>query len=102
MHRPDRTAALQALLTPDELATLANAERLSNQERAVFVLLGQGHGTKSAAFELSLSVTTVETHIARVRIKLSGEQPLVFADLVFLARLWVRAGPASEPGSGLP
>ena len=91
MHRLDRAVALEALLKPDELAVMANAERLSHQERAVFVLLGQGHATKSAAFELALSIKTVDTVIARIRGKLSIDRPLAFHDLVFLARMWVRA-----------
>ena len=94
MDPPDRTAALRALLTPDELARLANAGRLSNQERAVFVLLGQGHATKSVAFELAVSIKTVETHIARLRGKLGGGAPVALTDLVFLARMWVRANEA--------
>ena len=80
------------MLTPEELATLANAERLSLQERAVFVLLGQGHKSKAVAFELALSTKTVETHIARLRAKLGGGRPIPLTDLMFLARMWVRAG----------
>lgn len=91
MDGSDRQAALQALLTPEELDLLARADSLSARERAVFVLLGRGHRPKSIAFELAVSPTTVETHVARVRAKLGGEHPVEFADLVFLARLWVRA-----------
>ena len=91
MDGSDAQAALEALLTPEELDLLARAELLPNRERAVFVLLGQGHRPKSIAYELAISATTVETHIGRVRAKLGGEQPLELADLVFLARLWVRA-----------
>ena len=87
-----RHAALRALLTPAELELLARAERLSNQERAVFVLLGRGVAVKAVAYELALSGKTVETHVARIRQKLRlGAAPLPLPDLLFLARLWVRA-----------
>lgn len=92
MNAPDREAALRALLTEEEIAILARAERLSRQERAVFVLLGEGYRAKAIAFDLALSAKTVETHIARLRAKLGGDHPLPLADLMFLARMWVRAG----------
>ncbi len=74
---------------------LANAERLSNQERAVFVLLGQGMKPKAIGYELAVSVKTVDTHIARIRAKLCSAKPVPLADLLFLARMWVRAGQLS-------
>lgn len=90
-----RALALQTLLTAEELLILANAERLSNQERAIFVLLGQGMKPKAIGYELAVSVKTVETHIARIRTKLSTTGPVALADLLFLARMWVRAGALS-------
>jgi DNA-binding NarL/FixJ family response regulator len=90
-----RAAAIRTLLTAAELDMLANAERLSNQERAVFVLLGQGMKPKAIGYELAVSVKTVDTHIARIRAKLCSTKPVPLADLLFLARMWVRAGQLS-------
>lgn len=91
-------AALAPLTTPRERAMLEALDMLSNQERAVFVLLGHGQRTKAVAYELAISVKTAETHVARIRAKLAlGEEPAPdLQDLVFLARLWVRATSTSE------
>lgn len=86
-------AALAPLTTDRERTMLAALDSLSTQERAVFVLLGHGQRAKAIGYELAISSKTVETHIARVRAKLvppDGGGPDL-ADLVFLARLWVRA-----------
>lgn len=90
-RQSDRDRALRLLLTPLELDMLGRAERLSPQERAVFVLLGRGMQAKAVGFELALSVKTVETHIARLRVKIGGDRPVLLPDLMFLARMWVRA-----------
>jgi DNA-binding NarL/FixJ family response regulator len=84
--------ALTLLLSAEELQTLRTAELLSNQERAIFVMLGRGLAPKAIAHELALSVKTVETHIIRIRRKLGqGETSIAMAELSFLARIWVRA-----------
>lgn len=90
-----RANALRTLLTADELDMLGNAEHLSNQERAIFVLLGQGLKPKAIAFELAVSVKTIDTHIIRIRAKLCRARPVALGDLLFLARMWVRAGQLS-------
>jgi DNA-binding NarL/FixJ family response regulator len=90
-----RSSALRALLTDGELEMLANAELLSNQERAIFVMLGQGLKPKAIAFELAVSVKTIDTHVSRIRGKLCRARPVPLADLLFLARMWVRAGQLS-------
>ena len=87
-----RAQALRALLTEGELELLAHAERLSNQELAVFVMLGQGLKPKAISYALAVTASTVDTHIVRIRGKLSPERPLPLADLLFLSRMWVRAG----------
>jgi DNA-binding NarL/FixJ family response regulator len=87
-----RAQALRALLTEGELEMLTQAERLSNQELAVFVMLGQGLKPKAIAYELAIGAKTVDTHIHRIRAKLCHERPLPLTDLLFLARMWVRAG----------
>lgn len=87
-------APLAALVDPREAAMLARLDTLSPQERAVFVLLGHAMRAKAIAYELAISAKTVETHLARLRVKLAGDDavPPDLADLSFLARLWVRAG----------
>jgi DNA-binding NarL/FixJ family response regulator len=91
--------ALAPLTTDRERSMLAALDTLSTQERAVFVLLGHGQRAKAIGYELAISSKTVETHIARVRAKLAPADAAApdLADLVFLARLWVRAtGSVSE------
>lgn len=79
-------------MTESELEMLTQAERLSNQELAVFVMLGQGLKPKVIAYELAIAAKTVDTHIVRIRAKLCPKRPLALTDLLFLARMWVRAG----------
>jgi DNA-binding NarL/FixJ family response regulator len=88
----NRAQALRALLTESELEMLTQAERLSNQELAVFVMLGRGLKPKAIAYELAIAAKTVDTHIVRIRAKLCSKRPMPLADLIFLARMWVRAG----------
>jgi DNA-binding NarL/FixJ family response regulator len=45
-------------------------ERLSDRELEVFRLLGQGMGTRQIAELLHLSISTVESHRARIKVKL--------------------------------
>jgi DNA-binding NarL/FixJ family response regulator len=45
-------------------------ERLSDRELEVFRLLGQGVGTRHIAEQLHLSISTVESHRARIKDKL--------------------------------
>jgi DNA-binding NarL/FixJ family response regulator len=92
-----RLQALTLLLSAQEVEILRTAEVLSNQERAVFVMIGRGLTTKVIAYELALSVKTVETHILRIRRKLArNDEGIAMADLAFLARIWVRAHEGSE------
>ena len=94
-------AALGALVDARETRMLRTLDTLSPQERAVFVLLGHGMRTKQVAHELAISAKTVETHLARLRAKLAGDEPPPdMTDLGFLARLWVRA--SREALSGTP
>jgi DNA-binding CsgD family transcriptional regulator len=51
----------------DELPPL---ERLTNREREVFLLIGQGLDTRTTAAHLALSVKTIETYRARIKEKL--------------------------------
>lgn len=45
-------------------------DRLTDREREVFTLIGQGLGTRDIARQLTVSVKTVETHQARIKEKL--------------------------------
>ncbi len=48
----------------------APLERLTNREREVFTLVGQGFATRNISARLGLSVKTIETHQARIKEKL--------------------------------
>ena len=48
-------------------------ERLSDRELEIFRLLGQGMGTRQIAKLLHLSISTVESHRARIKVKLNVE-----------------------------
>jgi DNA-binding NarL/FixJ family response regulator len=57
-------------------------DALSDRERQIFILLGQGHSSRAIADKLLLSVKTVETHRSRIKLKLameSNQQLLVTA-----------------------
>jgi len=61
-----------ARLTGRSSATeaLSPLERLTNREREVFTLIGQGLATRDISTRLGLSVKTIETHQARIKDKL--------------------------------
>lgn len=54
----------------DTPTATAPFDRLSNREREVFTLIGQGLGPRDIARQLTVSVKTVETHQARIKEKL--------------------------------
>lgn len=62
-------------------------DRLSDREREVFGKIGQGLGTKEIADQLHLSIKTVETYRAHIKLKL---QIATAAELIQKATLWVR------------
>ena len=62
-------------------------ERLSDREREVFRKIGQGLGTKDIADQLHLSIKTVETYRAHIKMKL---QITTAAEMIQQATLWVR------------
>ena len=67
----------------------ACVERLSAREREVFVLIGQGMGTRQIAAQLQVSVKTVDAHRANIKRKLelkSGTQLMQVAIKWTLAR----------------
>lgn len=65
-------------------------DRLSDRERQVFMLVGEGMGTREIADRLSISVKTVESHYEHIKDKLglaSGR------DLLRLALSWTHEHP---------
>lgn len=69
-------------------------ERLSDREMEVFLLLGQGVGTTQIARQLHLSVSTVESHRARIKEKLGVKSG---TDLLRRAVKWVETESRAEP-----
>jgi DNA-binding NarL/FixJ family response regulator len=68
---PETTDRLLATLTRSERhAVRSPLDRLSNRERQVLTLTGQGFATRAIAKELGLSVKTVESHRAHIKDKL--------------------------------
>ena len=53
-----------------ETVITSPSERLSDRELEVFRLLGQGVGTRQIAKLLNLSISTVECHRAKIKVKL--------------------------------
>jgi DNA-binding NarL/FixJ family response regulator len=51
-------------------STPASFERLTDREREVLGLMGRGLGTRDVAQRLSLSIKTIETYQARIKVKL--------------------------------
>ena len=84
-------------LRPDGPGSLASAiDTLSDRELEVFNLLGHGRTTRQIAEELCISAKTVETHLARIKIKLDVRN---FNELIVRAVLWAsRAG--VDPSQG--
>jgi len=59
---------------------------LSDRELETFRLIGRGYTTRQAAEELCLSVKTIETYLARIRVKLNLR---TYNELIVHAALWV-------------
>ena len=69
-------------------------DQLADRELEIFQLIGQGHGTRTIAGMLGLSVKTVESYRARIKEKLKLEDGI---QLLRHAVLWVQ----SYEGQGL-
>jgi DNA-binding NarL/FixJ family response regulator len=65
-------------------------DQLSDRERQVFTLIGQGLGTRQIAQRLNLSIKTIETYRANLKDKLKIENG---HDLLFLATHWHSRSP---------
>lgn len=73
---------LTAFTTPSSEPVTNLVDTLSDRERQVFILLGQGYSSRAIADKLFLSVKTVETHRSRAKLKLAmsnNQQLLVTA-----------------------
>ncbi len=55
----------------DSDALASPADCLTDREMEVFILLGQGRGTRQIAEQLCLSVKTIETYRSRIKEKLN-------------------------------
>jgi DNA-binding NarL/FixJ family response regulator len=77
---------LRRLITgsPDDDEPLIS--RLSDRELQVFLLIGQGRGTQEIADDLNLSVKTIETYRAHLKVKLGLKDA---RELVQYAIRWV-------------
>lgn len=72
-------------------------DRLSNRERHVFTLLGQGFATREIAAQLGLSVKTIESHYAHLKEKLGARHG---RELTRLAVAWTAQAPGATPPAG--
>ncbi|MHC4912589.1 MAG: response regulator [Planctomycetota bacterium] len=63
-------------------------DRLSDRELEVFLLIGQGRGTRQIADKLHLSIKTIETYRAHMKEKLNLENA---AELLQYAIRWVNS-----------
>jgi|SRR6056297_3504957 len=63
-------------------------ERLSDRELEVFLLIGQGYGTRQIAEKLYLSIKTIETYRAHLKEKLNLESA---SELLQYAIQWVNS-----------
>jgi DNA-binding NarL/FixJ family response regulator len=68
-----------------EVARQHIADVLSDRERHIFMLYGQGLNARQIAEQLKVSMKTIETHRARIRFKLNLSSG---ADFVFAAVDW--------------
>jgi DNA-binding NarL/FixJ family response regulator len=63
-------------------------DKLSDRELEILELIGKGRSTRSIADELHLSIKTIETHRAHIKVKLGFTES---ADMVKFAVDWVSA-----------
>jgi DNA-binding NarL/FixJ family response regulator len=82
--------------TPDATRSLIGT--LSNRELEVFELIGQGHGTRSIAERLHLSVKTIDTNRESIKRKLGLSDGIELHQQAFL---WIQHPPADSKQSSL-
>lgn len=61
---------MNKLLTGNSASTSNSAESLSDRELEVLQLVGQGYATREVASTLHVSIKTVESHYANIKMKL--------------------------------
>ena len=99
IYLSDRMAA-SMLSKLVEGRTSANAfpiERLSDRELEVFELIGRGMGTRQIAGKLHLSVKTIESHRANLKVKLQVSSA---TDLLRHAINWVQSEKSTQTAEG--
>jgi DNA-binding NarL/FixJ family response regulator len=72
-------------------------DKLSDREREVFRMLGQGKGSRQIALELSLSVATINSFRARIKEKLHLTNS---TELLLQAINWVKENPENRLSGG--
>lgn len=88
----DRTLSAAAGRRPS-VPALSPIESLTDREREVFMMIGQGSGTRQIADGLHLSVKTVETYRAHIKEKLGLKTA---TELIRFATTWAE----NVPGAG--
>lgn len=81
-----QTDVLRNFASPDKAAAGCTIDILSDRERQVYHLIGQGLTTRQIAENLFVSIKTIETHRARIKDKLNIPTS---AKLVMHASRWV-------------
>lgn len=82
---------LQVIAAGQQSFNQSPAEALSTRELEVFEMTGKGLGTREIADILGLSIKTVESYRARIKMKLNLTNA---AELVHHAVQWSESGPA--------
>ena len=79
---------VRKLVTGSSDVGVSPLDRLSDRELQVFLLIGQGHGTRQISEQLHLSVKTIETYRSHIKEKLNI---IGAAKLLQYAIQWVNA-----------
>jgi DNA-binding NarL/FixJ family response regulator len=93
---PMKSKILQGLSGRRDPGPAVGLDKLTDRELEVFRLIGEGQATRQIAERLSISVKTVEAHIAHLKSKLGAETG---RDLQHRAYGWSQGGSASRPAS---
>lgn len=95
IYLSDRMAAtmLSKLVEGRSGGTSFPIERLSDRELEVFELIGHGLGTRQIATKLHLSIKTIESHRANLKVKLQAKSA---TELLRHAINWVQSEKSTE------
>jgi DNA-binding NarL/FixJ family response regulator len=86
---------LHTLVNGRSSMSTSPVEELSDRELEVFSLIGQGHGTRTIAEKLRLSIKTIESHRAHIKEKLNLQSA---SELVHHAIQWEQSEQALSNG----